>query len=185
MPEFKIVINDVKTGKSYQKIVSESNAERLIGLKIKDKVKGELIGLKGYELEITGGSDFCGFPMKESIQGIAVKKLILSKGPGFRIKERAKKHSQNHYHIKKRKTIRGNTISPRTSQINLKIINYGKTSLKDIFKEKPTEEKPEEKKGAKKEEVKETEKEKPKEESKTKEPKKHGKENTKKPAQKK
>ena len=63
MVEFKLTIGDPKTGKCVQKTVSENAAKAFIGLKIGDTVKGEAIDLTGYEFLITGGSDFCGFPM--------------------------------------------------------------------------------------------------------------------------
>lgn len=169
MPEFKIVIADPKTGKSYQKALSEQDSEKLIGLKIKSKVDGALVGLSGYELEITGGSDYCGFAMRSDLDSSGRKKMILKKGTGFRIKKHAKQHSQFHYHLMKRKTVRGNTISHRTSQINLKILKYGSKRIEEVFKaeekakgkpaeEKPTEEKPKEEKSAEVKEQSKTEK---------------------------
>ena len=59
------VINNPKTGKSYKK---EGDAQIFMGKKIRDKVDGNSIGLKGYELEITGGSDAQGFPMRGDLQ---------------------------------------------------------------------------------------------------------------------
>jgi len=41
--EFKFVISDPKTGKSYQKAL---NNEWFVGKKIGDKVEGNLVGLK-------------------------------------------------------------------------------------------------------------------------------------------
>ena len=116
MVEFKLVISDPKTGKTYQKSLSESDSERLIGLRIKDKIKGDLIDLNGYELEIRGGSDYCGFPLRSTLKGSARKKVLLSKGPGVKIKKKG---------MLKRKTVVGNTISHRPAQINLKVLSYG------------------------------------------------------------
>ena len=61
MAEFKLSIGDPKAGKTYQLVVSEDNAKFFIGKKIGDKIKGESIDKAGYELEITGGADYCGF----------------------------------------------------------------------------------------------------------------------------
>ncbi|MFH0936499.1 MAG: 30S ribosomal protein S6e [Candidatus Woesearchaeota archaeon] len=120
--EFKVVINDTKTGKSYQQNV---DSEKFIGKKIKDKIDGSMIGLAGYELQITGGSDSAGFPMRHDIEGQGRKKALLSGGIGVTISRKG---------MKKRKTVRGNTISINTAQINLKVVKPGSKSLNEFFK---------------------------------------------------
>jgi len=67
MPEFKLNIADPKESKCIQRTLTEQGAALLIGMKIGDVVKGDDVGLPGYEFVITGGSDFCGFPMKKGI----------------------------------------------------------------------------------------------------------------------
>lgn len=141
MAEFKLNISD--KGKAYKKTIAD---DALLGKKIGEKITGNLIGLPNYELEITGGSDTAGFPMRPEIEGVLKKRLVLKKGPGFKAKKKASSHTQKHYYLSKRKTIRGNTISPSTSQINLKIIKAGSKSLAEIFgikEEAKTEEKKE------------------------------------------
>ena len=128
MAEFKLNISD--KGKAYKKTIAD---DALLGKKVGEKITGNLIGLPNYELEITGGSDSSGFPMRPEIEGVLKKRLVLRKGPGFKAKKKASSHTQKHYHLSKRKTIRGNTISPSTSQINLKIIKAGTKSLAEIF----------------------------------------------------
>ena len=54
MVEFKAVINDVKTGKSYQVAVAGHHANSLIGKKIGDVVDGIFVSLPGYKLTIAG-----------------------------------------------------------------------------------------------------------------------------------
>lgn len=125
--EFKIVISD-KNGKSYQQ---SFDSDKFIGKKIKDKVDGSTIGLPGYELQITGGSDSAGFPMRSDIEGQGRKKALLSSGVGIKKLKAG---------IKKRKTVRGNTISINTAQINLKVVKPGSKPLEDFFK-KPEENK--------------------------------------------
>ena len=80
MAELKLVINDPKTGKSYAKV---SDID-LAGNKIGDKIQGDQLGLKGYELQITGGSDTAGFPMRSDIEASTRKRALLSSGPGLR-----------------------------------------------------------------------------------------------------
>jgi small subunit ribosomal protein S6e len=109
---FKIVINEPKTRRAWQ---IEKDTPSLIGLKIGDKFEGSLIGLAGFSLQITGGSDKDGFPMRQDLIGISRKKVLLAKGPGFRPDSKSKG-------LRRRKYVRGNTISPEIVQVNCKIV---------------------------------------------------------------
>ncbi len=152
MADFKLCISDPKTTKSYQKEIKGEDAGSFIGMNIGESVKGELLGLTGYELQITGGSDYCGFPMRRGILGIR-KKITISGGVGFRNIGKG---------IKRRKTVCGHKISGNIVQINLKVVKEGTKKLADALgvEEKPKEEKKEEKeeKPEKKREVKEEKK---------------------------
>lgn len=146
---FKLVVSDPKTRRTYQKEVPQKESG-LLNRKIGDKVKGDFLGLAGYELQITGGSDKDGFPMRPDIQGTARKRVLLTGGPGFHPKRKGER---------RRKSVRGNTISPDIVQVNTKIVKYGAKKLEEIFgkkEEKPKEEKPKEE--VKKEEKKAEEK---------------------------
>jgi small subunit ribosomal protein S6e len=161
MANFKIVISDPKAKKAYQKEIDQG-ASGLMGKKIGDKFSGNHLGLAGYELEVTGGSDKEGFPMRRDVEGPGRKKILLSHGPGFHPKSKGRR---------KRKSIRGNAISPAISQINLKVVTYGAKSVeeglgvKKEHKEEKAHEKPAEKE-AKPEKPKAEHAEKPKEEPK-------------------
>ncbi|MBN2421794.1 30S ribosomal protein S6e [Candidatus Woesearchaeota archaeon] len=140
MAEFKLVIADPKTGKCHQKVVQGENARPLVGKKIGDKLRGESFDMSGYEFEITGGADYCGFPMRRDIEGPVRKKILIVKGVGIRNKEQG---------IRKRKTVCGNTIHDRITQVCLKVIKYGKKPLDEkpaAEGEPPAEAKPAEKK---------------------------------------
>ncbi len=150
MSEFKLVINDGKSGKSYQKIITGSEADVFIGLKIGGKIHGDLFGLRGYELEVRGGSDLAGFPMRFDIDGSIRKKPYVSQGPGAR---RLKKGE------KARKTVVGNIISTSIRQVNLKIVNYGQKPVEESLGIKPKEEIPKEEKKESKEHKKEVKEE--------------------------
>jgi len=131
---FKIVINDPETRKSYQMEVDQEKASFLVGKKIGDQFDGNLIGLPGYTLEIRGGSDKDGFPMHPSVQGTAKKRILLAGPPGYHPPKKG---------VRKRKTVRGNTISFDIVQINCKVVKKGEKPLEEIFKK---EEKKEEQK---------------------------------------
>ena len=116
----KLVINDTKTGKSYSK---ESHFD-LAGMKIGDTIPGENIGLNGYELKITGGSDSSGFPMRKDIPGASRKKAFIGSGPGIRRRRKG---------LKLRRTVCGNTFGVTSEEANLMIVKYGSESLDKIF----------------------------------------------------
>jgi len=178
MAEFKLTIADPKTGKCYQRTVGEPSAKNLIGMKIGDALKGEGIDLPGYEFVITGGSDYCGFPMRKGISG-ARKRILIVKSVGFRGGRKGER---------RRKTVCGERIHEKISQVNLKIVKEGKAKLtaeekveegkeapkkekKPVKEEKPKKEEKKEEKPASKEEAKETGKEKTEEKKEPKKPK--------------
>lgn len=126
MVSFKVVINDPKTKKSIQKQLSDDMSANMLGFKIGDKVNGNDIGFKGYEFQITGGSDTSGFPMRYDLEGTSRKKILSTRSTGLKQKRKG---------MLKRKNVRGNTISEKISQVNMKITKYGKESLFEEPKE--------------------------------------------------
>lgn len=129
MAEFKLVIGDPKTGKCHQIVVSGDNTKSFIGKKIGDKINGESFDMPGYEFEITGGADYCGFPMRKDIEGPVRKKIFITSGVGIRNKNKGNKF---------KKTVCGNTIHEKITQISIKVLKYGKNPLS---KEEVSEEK--------------------------------------------
>ena len=69
MASFKLNIGDPKTKKCYKTEVKEQQAAPLMGLNIGEKLEGSKVGIDGYEFQITGGTDHCGFPMRSGILG--------------------------------------------------------------------------------------------------------------------
>ena len=131
MATFKLVIG-TKDGKSYQREATEASAESFLGKKIGDAVSGEGLGLAGYELQITGGSDYCGFPMRRDVQGPARRKIFAVSGVGLKKKGKG---------LRIRKTVAGNTIHDKTAQVNLKVIKAGPEPLTKAGGEEKKEEK--------------------------------------------
>jgi small subunit ribosomal protein S6e len=148
---FKIVVSEPKVRRAWQ---VEKDIPSLIGKKIGDKVDGSLIGLAGFTLQITGGSDKDGFPMRSDLDGIVRKKALLTKGVGFRGTKKIRKVKYKVEGMRKRKYIRGNTISDSIIQINFKILE-GEGDVPKILGIPPKEKKEEPKTEAPKEEVKE------------------------------
>lgn len=132
MVEFKVVVNDTKTGKSHNILVSGHHANSLIGKKINDEVDGIFVSLPGYKLQITGGTNKDGFPMRKDFPGTSRRRLLLSKGLGYKPKDSGKR---------KKKSVRGNTINPDIVQINMKVIKHSSKSIENIIKLEKKEEK--------------------------------------------
>src|SRR3990172_18155 len=105
---FKIVISEPKSKKAWQ---IDKEAFFLIGKKIGENFDGSLVGLTGFTLQVTGGSDKDGFPMRYDLEGSARKKALLTKGVGFRGTKKIRKVKYKVEGMKKRKYIRGNTVS--------------------------------------------------------------------------
>ncbi|MBI3051949.1 30S ribosomal protein S6e [Candidatus Woesearchaeota archaeon] len=132
MVEFKLVISNPKTGLSVQKDAKDDAARQLVGLKIGDKVGGEPLGFGGFEFEVSGGSDYCGFPMRKDIPGVGRKRVLAVSGVGFRMAAKG---------IRQRKTVCGNTIHERTAQVNLKVLKEGKDNIFEPAEKKAAENK--------------------------------------------
>ncbi|MDY6864641.1 MAG: 30S ribosomal protein S6e [Halobacteriota archaeon] len=122
-----IVISDSNDGKAYQAEVTGAKVGSLSGKKIGDNLDGKVIGLAGYELIITGGTDKSGFPMRKDIPGPAKRKVLVTGGTGYHPRENGRR---------KRKTIAGNEIYSNTAQVNAKVTKYGQKPLKEHFGEK-------------------------------------------------
>ncbi len=123
----KLVISDPKTGKAYQKEISDEEAQIFIGKKIGDEVDLSPIGLSGYVAVIRGGTDKDGFPMRPDVHGTGRKSVLIGSGPGIR------KKSLKYKGERRRKTVRGNTVAEDIAQLNLKIVKEGKQKLEEIF----------------------------------------------------
>ncbi|MCK9595855.1 eS6 family ribosomal protein [Candidatus Pacearchaeota archaeon] len=142
---FKINIAE-KSGKTYH---LELESEELMGKELHNKVEGkDLSGdLSGYEFEITGASDSSGFTSMENVEGVGLKKLLLTYGKAMhrRPRREGKKKVSNFTPkgLRMRKTVRGKVISPAIVQINLKILKEGSKKLSEIF---PDQNQPKEKK---------------------------------------
>ena len=126
MVEFKAVIADPKSGKTYKRDITGQYANVLVGRKIGEEIDGLFVGLPGYKLQIAGGSDKDGFPMRRDLPGPRRRRVLLSGGVGFHPVRSG---------LRKKKTVRGNTVSPDILQLNLKITQRGPKSIEDAFTE--------------------------------------------------
>jgi len=113
MAKFKIIVSDPETGKSKTLEVEGARAVPLVARKLGEVIDGAAVGMSGHELQITGGSDKDGFPMRPNAHGGVRISVILSEGVGFR---------SNRAGERQRKTLRGNVITEEIVQINMKIV---------------------------------------------------------------
>ena len=117
---FKVVVSE--KAESYQVEIDETKA--LNGLVIGDEFDGGIVGLDGYTLKITGGSDKNGFTMKKDVSGTRRIKSLLTGGIGYHPKADG---------VKRRKTVRGNTIADDIVQINSVVVKEGAKPIAEIL----------------------------------------------------
>ncbi len=135
MVDFRVVVSDSKTAQAYQVAVSGTAANKFIGKNIGETVSGEALGLAGYTVRLTGGTDKDGFPMRGDLPGPTRKKILVAGGVGYHPKADG---------VRKRKSMRGREISSDITQINAVIVEYGQKPLNEIFPKKEATEKKEE-----------------------------------------
>ena len=114
------IVMGTKDGKSAQKELNEQESTMLFGKSIGDKVSGADIGVPGYEFVITGGSDYCGFPMRRDVSGPMRKRILAVEGIGLTKEGKG---------IRIRKTVCGNQVHDKTAQVNLKVEKAGAEPL--------------------------------------------------------
>lgn len=129
--KFKIVISDPETGTSNVTELEEAHALPLIGRRMGEVIDGSIVNLPAHKLQILGGSDHDGFPMRPNVHGGVRRRVILSGGIGY---------NPPNDGARRRKTVRGNVITDEIVQINMKIVEKPK-KLKDSRKEKEKAEK--------------------------------------------
>ena len=169
MANFKLTISDNK-GKSVTKELKDNDVNQLLGLQIGNDTDASIVGLEG-KMKVTGGSDKSGIPMRPDLHGMARKQILIPKGVGLQDTVKG---------LRKRKLVRGNTISEEIYQINFRYdgemkVESPKEEVTEAPKEAPKKEAPkkEPKEAPKKEAPKKEapKKEAPKKEAPKKEPK--------------
>jgi len=132
MAKFKVIVSDPETGTSKVIELQEARATPLISKRIGEIMDGAAVDLPGHKIQITGGSDKDGFPMRPSVHGGVRRSIVLSGGVGF---------NPTNEGMRRRKTIRGNVITDEIVQINIKVVEKPKGAKES----KKTKEKKEEK----------------------------------------
>jgi small subunit ribosomal protein S6e len=134
MAKFKVIVSDPETGTSKVVELQEARASPLIGRRIGEVMDGAAVDLPAHKIQIMGGSDKDGFPMRPSVHGGVRRSIVLSGGVGF---------NPTNEGMRRRKTIRGNVITDEIVQINAKIVEKPKQAKeakkpKEKKEEQPT-----------------------------------------------
>ena len=116
-----LIVSDPSTGKSQRIELEDSRFNPLIGKRIGELIDGNIANMAGYKLKITGGNDKDGIPMRTDVHGSVKISSILSTGVGYHPKKKGER---------KRKVIRGNTVSADTKFLNLIIAEQPKSRKK-------------------------------------------------------
>lgn len=120
MAKFKVIVSDPQAGTSKVVELEEARAAPFIGRKLGETIDGSVVDLPAHKVQILGGSDKDGVPMRGNVHGGVRRNVVLSGGAGFSPKNKGER---------KRKTVRGSTITDEIVQINMKIVEKpgGKT----------------------------------------------------------
>jgi len=117
MAKFKVIVSDPETGNSKAVELEEARATPLIGKRIGEVIDGTIVDFAGHKVQIMGGSDKDGFPMRPSVHGGVRRRIVLSGGVGL---------NPLNGGMRRRKSIRGNVITDEIVQINAKVVEKPK-----------------------------------------------------------
>jgi len=136
----RLTLSDSKSKKSYNVEADEKTKLHLLGKKIKDEVDLSSItpGLKGI---ITGGADKQGFPMHTKLDSETSKKILTTKGVGFKTDRKGER---------RRVRVAGRFVIDKTAQVNIKLTSGDTTGFDERFPKQKKEEDLSSKKGKKK-----------------------------------
>lgn len=124
MVDFKVVLSDPKTGRSYKITASGGAAGAIIGKRVGGEVDAAPLGLPGYRVAITGASDRNGTPARKDLPGAGRRRLLLAGGVGFNPVMDGQRM---------RKTVRGGEITQDFVQINARVTQYGEQPLDELL----------------------------------------------------
>jgi small subunit ribosomal protein S6e len=122
-----LIISDPETGKSQKVELEDNRMGPLVGRRIGEVIDGTVADLAGHKLQLTGGTDKDGIPMRPDVHGSAKSRIILSGGVGYKPKRKGER---------KRMIVRGNTVSIETTFLNFKIVEKPKGKKKAKTEEK-------------------------------------------------
>lgn len=123
-----LIVSDPETGRSQKVEIEDARMSPLIGRRIGEVLDGAAANLPGHKIQLTGGCDKDGIPMRPDVHGGVKTRIILSGGVGFKPRNRGER---------RRKIVRGNTVTADTIYLNFKIVEKPKRRSKRSKKKKP------------------------------------------------
>jgi small subunit ribosomal protein S6e len=124
MAEFQVDVADPEDGATYQFEIDGQTANRFIGRDIGEEIDADSLGLDGYTVEVTGGSDNAGRPMRSDVAGPDLSSVLLTGGVGFRPTVDGER---------KRVTVRGREVGNDIRQINAQIVGRGSQNVTELL----------------------------------------------------
>ncbi len=125
-----LIIADPETGTNEKRELEDARMTPLVGLRIGETIDGTVADLTGYRIQLTGGTDKDGIPMRPDVHGGVKARIVLSGGVGFKPKNKGER---------KRVVVRGNTVTAETTFLNFKIVEKPKGQKKKKAEPKPEE----------------------------------------------
>lgn len=125
MAEFQVVVGDPNTGDSYQFEVIGGDANRFLGRTLGEEIDGAAVGLDGYTLALTGGSDTAGRPLRVDIPGGNLREILAD--------ERTVGYRPERDGERRRVTVRGSEITDEVAQLNATIVGRGDADVDDLI----------------------------------------------------
>ncbi|MBL7168699.1 30S ribosomal protein S6e [Candidatus Bathyarchaeota archaeon] len=108
-----LIISDPETGTSQKVELEDNRMGPLVGRRIGEVIDGTVADLAGHQIQLTGGTDKDGIPMRPDVHGSAKSRIILSGGVGYKPKRKGER---------RRVVVRGNMVSVETTFLNFKIV---------------------------------------------------------------
>lgn len=132
MAVFQVVVADPETGDTRQFEIDDQDANRFLGKELGDTVDGTAVGLDGYTLKLTGGSDAAGRPLREDVAGANLREVLVA--------GRTTGYHPSRDGERKRVTVRGREVTDDVAQINAKISEYGDKTIAELLDAEESEE---------------------------------------------
>ena len=123
-----LIISDPETGTSQKVELEDARMAPIMGRRIGEVIDGTVADLAGYKIQLTGGTDKDGIPMRPDVHGGVKARIVLSGGVGYKPKNKGER---------KRVVVRGNTVSADTTFLNFKIVEKPKGRKKKAKEPEP------------------------------------------------
>jgi small subunit ribosomal protein S6e len=108
-----LIVADPETGKAQKVEIEDARMTSLIGRRIGEVMDGTVANIPGKRIQLMGGIDKDGIPMRPDVHGGVKTRIILSGGVGYK---------PSHKGQRRRKVIRGNTVTAETIFLNFKLV---------------------------------------------------------------